>query len=179
MRITPLRKRQEPNPETGMAWPRLRDRMDRLFQNVFAEPWREFVYPESAGGWMPDVDVKETDRGIEVVAELPGMDPAEIQISAQGNTLTISGEKREELREEKEDYYFSEIHYGSFQRVVELPDSADPDQVSADYDKGVLRISVGKKAGAAPRRIAVKGGSTGSQGDGGGEKEKKPEGPQT
>jgi HSP20 family protein len=166
MRITPLRKRAE-SGESGVAWPRLRDRMDRLFQNVFAEPWREFAYPESAGGWMPDVDVKETDGAIEVVAELPGMDPAEIQISAQGNTITISGEKREERREEKEDFYFSEIHYGSFQRVVELPESADPERISADYDKGVLRITCAKKAGAAPKRIAVKGAS---HGDGGGQK---------
>jgi len=162
MRVVPLRKRQE--PETGMAWPRLRDRMDRLFQNVFAEPWREFVYPESTGSWMPDVDVKETEKSIEVVAELPGMDPAEIQISAQDNTLTISGEKREERREEKEDCYCSEIHYGAFQRVLDLPDTADPDQISASYDKGLLRITVGKKPGAAPKRIAVKGGD--------GEKEK-------
>lgn len=158
MKSTQLRKRQESGAEGGMAWPRLRDRMDRLFQNVFADPWREFAYPESAGLWMPDVDVKETDKSIEVLAELPGMDPSDIQISARDNSLTISGEKREERREEKEDYFFSEIHYGAFHRVVELPETADPNQISADYDKGVLRITVVKKAGAAPKRIEVKGG---------------------
>ena len=77
MKITPYTKR----PEPPAAWPRLRDRMDRLFQSVFAEPWREFAYPEAAGGWMPDVDVKETERTIEVRAEIPGMDPAEIPIA--------------------------------------------------------------------------------------------------
>ncbi|HEX7897152.1 MAG TPA: Hsp20/alpha crystallin family protein [Planctomycetota bacterium] len=140
-----------------MAWPRLRDRMDRLFQTVFADPWREFAYPGTEPGWTPDVDVKETDRAIEVRAEIPGMDPAEIQINARGDLLTISGEKREERKEEKEDYYFSEIRYGAFQRAVQLPESADTERISADYDQGVLRITVPKKEGAAPRRIAVKG----------------------
>ena len=152
MKITPYTKR----PDPPAAWPRLRDRMDRLFQSVFAEPWREFAYPESAGGWMPDLDVTETDRTIEVRAEIPGMDPSEIQISARGDTLTISGEKREERREEKENAFVSEIRYGAFQRVVELPESADPDKIVADYDKGVLRITVSKKEGAAPKRISVK-----------------------
>ena len=156
MKLTPIKKRQEPGGPSGMAWPRLRDRMDRLFQSVIADPWREFAYPEGEGGWTPDVDVKETDRSIEVVAEIPGMDASEIQISAQGDLLTIAGEKREERREEKEDHYFSEIRYGAFQRVVQLPESADPEKISADYDKGVLRISVAKKAGAAPKRIEVK-----------------------
>jgi HSP20 family protein len=154
MKITPYTKR----PDPPAAWPRLRDRMDRLFQSVFAEPWREFAYPESAGGWMPEVDVRETDRTIEVRAEIPGMDPSEIQISARGDTLTISGEKREERKEEKENVFVSEIRYGAFQRVVELPESADPDRIVADYDKGVLRITVSKKEGAAAKRIAVKAG---------------------
>jgi HSP20 family protein len=163
MKLTPIRRPPlSQEPASGMAWPRLRDRMDRLFQSVFADPWREFAYPGTEAGWTPDVDVKETDKAIEIVAEIPGMDPAQIQINAQGDLLTISGEKREEVKEEKGDYTFSEIHYGAFQRAIQLPESADADRISADYDKGMLRISIPKKEGAAPRRIEVK-----AAGDGG------------
>lgn len=152
MKVPPIRRRPESGAEGGLGWPRLRDRMDRLFQSVFAEPFglRE-------GAWAPDVDVREGEGDIEVVAELPGMDPGEIQLSAQGRTLTISGEKREEREEERRDYYFREIHRGSFQRVVELPEDADPERIEAEYARGVLRVRIAKKEGAAPKRIAVKG----------------------
>jgi HSP20 family protein len=137
--------------------------MDRLFQNFLAEP---FGFGESATGWGPDVEIRETDREVEVRAEIPGMDPADIQLSVQGTTLTISGEKREEREEEKRDLYVSEIRYGSFQRSVELPEGADPDRVTADYDKGVLRVKIAKNEAAAPKRIAVKGTSRGEKTDG-------------
>lgn len=135
--------------EGGMAWPRLRDRMDRLFQSVF-DPFT------SSAGWAPDVDVRENDREIEVRAEIPGMEPSEFQISVKNDTLTIAGEKREERRDEQGGIAFSEIRYGAFQRDVPLPDGADPDRVDAAYDKGVLKIKIGKKAGVAPRRVPVK-----------------------
>jgi len=149
-------------PGEGMGWPRLRDRVDRLFQNVIADPWREFTGGGMASVWMPDVDVRDGDKEIEVRAELPGMDPAEIRIDVRGTTLTISGEKREERREEQKDLWTSEIFYGSFQRSIELPDTADPEQVDAEYDRGVLRVRVGKKAGATPRRVPVKNVSRGA-----------------
>jgi HSP20 family protein len=144
-------------PNENMGWPRLRERVDRLFQNVIADPWREFT---GTGGmapmWAPDVDVRDSEKQIEVRAELPGMDPADIQITVRETALTIAGEKREERREEKDERWSSEIFYGSFQRVIELPEAADPDQVDAEYDRGVLRVRIGKKAGSTPRRVAVK-----------------------
>lgn len=160
---SPLRRRPDPSESGGLAWPRLRDRMDRLFQNFLAEP---FGFGETAIGWGPDVEIRETDREVEVRAEIPGMDPADIQLSVQGNTLTISGEKREEREEENRDLYVSEIRYGSFQRSVELPEGVDPDRVTADYDKGVLRVKIAKNEAAAPKRIAVKGTSRGEKTDG-------------
>lgn len=157
---SPIRRRPDAAESGGLAWPRLRDRMDRLFQNFLAEP---FGFGESAAGWGPDVEIKETEREIQVRAEIPGMDPADIQLSVQGNMLTISGEKREEREEEKRDFYVSEIRYGAFHRSVELPEGADPERVSAEYDKGVLRVKIAKSESAAPKRIAVKGASGGGK----------------
>jgi len=146
-------------PNEGMGWPRLRDRVDRLFQNVIADPWREFTGSGLGAAWSPDVDVRDGDKEIEVRVELPGMDPADIQITVRENTLTLSGEKREERRDERDERWTSEIFYGSFQRVIGLPDTADPDKVEAEYDRGVLRVRVGKKAGTTPRRVTVKSAS--------------------
>jgi len=155
MRLTPWRKRQELSPEIGVSWPRLRDRMDRLFESVFGEPWRDFG-SETTGGWIPDIDVKEREKSIEVRAEVPGMDPKDIEISVQGDVLTISGEKKVEKEEKQENYYCSECRYGAFHRTVDLPEGADPDKVTAEYDKGVLQIRIAKKEGVVPKRVTVK-----------------------
>jgi HSP20 family protein len=144
-------------PESGMSFPRLRDRWERLFENLLSDPFRDLGFG-NAGLWAPDIDVKDRENEIEVRAELPGMEPNDIQLNVQGNVLSISGEKREERDDKGGDYTFTEISYGSFQRAVALPEGADPDKVDAQYDKGVLRIRIQKKAGSAPKRIAVKPG---------------------
>lgn len=155
MRPPSWKKRQELSPEQAGARPGLKNRMDRFFETFFGEPWKESGLPATAGGWMPDVDVKERGDSIEVRAEIPGMDPKDIEINVRGTALTISGEKKQEREEKKEGLYYSEISYGTFFRAVELPEMADPDRVSARYDQGVLTIIVGKKEGAAPKRVEV------------------------
>jgi len=130
--------------------------MDRFFESFFREPWREVGYPETTGGWLPDIDVKEREKSIEVRAEVPGMDPKDIEINVQGNVLTISGEKKQEKEEQKENYYCSECSYGSFYRTVDLPEGANSDKVTAQYDKGVLMITIEKKEGVVPKKVTVK-----------------------
>lgn len=141
-------------PERSAGLPRLRDRMERLFEHLLSDPFRELG--GGAGLWAPDVEVKNREHEVEVRAELPGLEPGDIQISVQGNLLSLSGEKKEEREEKSGDTAFSEITYGAFQRIVELPEGVDPEQVDAQYDKGVLRIRIPKKAESKPRRIAVK-----------------------
>ncbi len=135
-----------------------RDEMDRLFSRFFNDPW---LLPEMTGGpaaaWSPDIDVLEGYKDITVRAEIPGLDPKDIEVSLAGNLLTITGEKREENEDQGSGFYRSERRYGAFHRSVELPQDADPDQIKASYDKGVLTIHVGRKEGAKPRRIAVSG----------------------
>jgi HSP20 family protein len=136
---------------------RFRNEVDRLFSRFFGDPWSG----ESAatyGGWAPDVDMSERDREISIRAEIPGLDPHDIRISVTGNLLTISGEKKEVKEERKADYQVSEIRYGAFYRTIPLPESANADDVKAEYDQGVLSVRIGKKEGASARRIEVKPG---------------------
>jgi HSP20 family protein len=138
---------------------RFRSEMDRLFEDYFLTPWKGM---EKAWGlkrsWWPSVDVVDGDRDITIRAEIPGMEPEDVDIRISGNVLTLSGEKKEDKEERgKEGYYRSERHYGSFHRTVTLPAGCDPNQVEAEYDKGVLTIRVAKTESAKPKRIPVTG----------------------
>ena len=105
---------------------------------------------------MPPIDLSETADKIIIKAEIPGIDPKEIDISIQGDTLTIKGEKKEEKEEKGKNYYRMERRYGSFSRSVDLPNSVNPNKVSAEYKNGVLEINLQKKEEVKPTQITVK-----------------------
>ena len=88
--------------------------------------------------------------------ETPGIPTRELDITVAGTTLNISGKKEEKEEAEGEDFYRCERRFGSFRRVVELPESIDPDKVSADCDNGVVTIRIAKKPGQRTRRVEVK-----------------------
>lgn len=140
----------------------LRSEMNRLFDTFF-EPLPRGL----SSGWgeagrngqiMPQMDVKETDKAITVEAELPGLDEKDVKVTLANGVLTIKGEKSEGKTEEREDYHLTERRYGSFQRSLRLPDAIDDAQVEAHFDKGVLRVTIPKRADATPkeRRIEIK-----------------------
>jgi len=110
----------------------------------------------AATDWLPAVDIKEEDNRFLVRADLPGVDPKDVEITLQNGTLAIKGKRESEAKREEQDYYRVERVYGEFYRRFVLPDSADPDKVSAKYDKGVLEIDIGKSEARKPKRIAVK-----------------------
>ena len=105
---------------------------------------------------MPALDVSETDTQVIVKAEVPGIKADDIDISLMGDTLTIKGEKREESREEREDYHRVERRYGAFQRTLSLPSQVDPDKVKASYKDGVLKVTMEKREESRARSIKVK-----------------------
>jgi len=105
---------------------------------------------------MPSMDVTETEREIEITAELPGLEEKDVQINVADNVLTIRGEKKTEKEEKDKNYRMIERSYGSFSRSLELPAGADLDGIKADIAKGVLKISVPKKVSAQGRKIQVK-----------------------
>lgn len=153
MNLSVWRKRDPING--GLA--RLRDEMERTFDRFFNEP---FGVGDSGllrtEGWVPPLDMSETDNELLIRAETPGIPAKDIEVSVTGNMLTISGKKEEAREERNANYYHSERRFGSFRRVVELPASADTTKVSAEADNGVVTIHIAKKAGLKPTHIEVK-----------------------
>lgn len=157
MNLTPWKRRE--TMDGGIT--RLRDEIDRMFERFFEEP-----FPTSGAGWprpegwMPAIDVSESDGEIIVRAETPGVAAKDLDIAVTGNVLTLSGHKEEHMEKKDENHYRCERRFGSFKRMIELPAAADPDQISAESENGVVTIRVAKKPGARPRQIAVKTAST-------------------
>ena len=131
----------------------LQDRMNRLL--------RESLNPEgpeealTTTGFAPPVDVYEDEHDFTLKIEVPGVEERDIDVRIENNTLIVHGERKFEKEEKEENYRRVERQYGSFTRSFTLPNSVDPGQVSAHYDKGVLKINLGKKAEAKPKQIKV------------------------
>jgi HSP20 family protein len=130
--------------------------MDRLFEGFFRDPWMAPSEPMAASGiWSPDVDVVDGEREVMIRAEIPGIDPKDLDVSVSGDTLSVSGEKKEEEQERGKAYVRSERRYGAFRRTLPLPAGIDSRQVSAEYDNGVLTIRIPKTQESGARRIGV------------------------
>jgi len=122
---------------------------------AFGEFWRSFGLPMPRG-WGGDadldtflrLDVRETPKEVEVLAELPGMDDKDVDISVAEGTLTISGEKKAERTKEEKDYVLRERSFGHIERVVPLPDGLDIDAANATFKNGVLTVRIPKTAEA-------------------------------
>lgn len=94
---------------------------------------------------LPAVDISEKEKSFEITAELPGMDQKDIEIRLANGNLIIKGEKKETKEEKKKGYHLSERHYGSFERVFNLPEGVDSDKIEAQFSKGVLTLTLPKK----------------------------------
>ena len=131
--------------------------VNRLFDDSFRN-MREDPNSSSAIALSPKVDVCQTEEGWEITAELPGVDQNDIDIRLDGDLLTISGEKRDERKDDQN--RFVERRYGTFTRSFQLPFTPDPDKVTADCDRGVLSIKLPKAAEQdKSKRIAIGSGS--------------------
>jgi HSP20 family protein len=140
----------------------------REFDNVlnrFLGGWPGGSREQSRGNlfpvaFAPPVDAFVDRDGKRFVANiaLPGVDPKDVNISAQGNVLTVSGERKLSQERKEADLVYNETMYGSFERTVSLPEGVDTDRLAADYRDGVLEISAPISAAALPRRIEIKGG---------------------
>jgi HSP20 family protein len=137
----------------------LRREMDRLFDSFFREPFGWFE--RGLARWSeayPPVEVSEEDEHVVVRAEVPGIDPKELDLAVTARTLTISGEKKESQQRKGEGYVLSERHYGVFRREIALPVEVDAEQVTAECTQGVLTVRLKKAPQSVGRRIQVKGG---------------------
>jgi HSP20 family protein len=132
----------------------LREAMDRLFEDSFVGRRPKEWLP--AEGTLA-LDMFQTEEAAVIKSSVPGVKPEEIDITISGNTLTISGETREEEEVKEEDYIRRERRYGSFTRSVVLPEGLEPDKAEASFEDGVLTLSIPKAPEAKPKVIKVKG----------------------
>jgi HSP20 family protein len=95
---------------------------------------------------IPSIDVRESDKGFVVEAELPGMDEKDVSVTLNNGVLTLKGEKKSESEEKGESYHVMERGFGSFQRVFDLGDAVDSDKVDASFEKGILKVTLEKRS---------------------------------
>jgi len=139
--------------------------IDRLFERAFRgfDLWpagftRPLLTRMNDGLIKPTLDLGATDNDYTITVEVPGVDEKDVKVEIANDTLTIRGEKKQEREEKEKNYYRMERSYGSFQRVLTLPEDADQDRVAATFKNGVLTITMPRLAApqANVRRIEVK-----------------------
>src|SRR5437660_1606904 len=147
-----LLTRREPFREFSTMQDRM-NRMNRLFRESYSPEGPEEALTTT--NFAPPVDIYEDEHNIALKLEVPGIDEKDIDVRIEGNTLTVHGERKIEKEEKEENFRRIERQYGAFTRSFTLPSSVDTGQVSAHYDKGILKISLAKKAEAKPKQIKV------------------------
>ena len=131
----------------------VQDEINRLFGRTYGARGNGADF---ASGWAPAIDIHETGESFVIDLELPGIEPDKVDISFEGDTLTVRGERASADETEGETYHRVERRFGAFSRSVVLPPTADSERIEAAFDKGVLTITVPKAERAKPRRIEVK-----------------------
>jgi HSP20 family protein len=135
----------------------IQDRMNRIFDEAFRGTNRpssedDWVF---GGNWAPAVDIYEHDGNIVLKAELPGVDPKDVDVRVENNVLTLRGERKLESEVKREDYHRVERAYGKFTRSFTLPSVVDTEKIKADYKDGVLQVSLPQRDEAKPKQISI------------------------
>ena len=128
-----------------------RHEMEDLFDRFFSDDGSN---GQAQIAWAPHVDVEETDKEFLIKADLPGVDPKDVDIQVVDNVLTVRGEKKEQ-KEEKKNFHRVERFAGSFYRAISLPTGADAEKVAATSTNGVVTISIPKRPESQPKKIAI------------------------
>lgn len=133
----------------------LQDRMNRIFDDAFRgnrgtqDDWA------LGGSWAPTVDIYEHNGNLVLKAELPGIDPQDVDIRVENNVLTLRGERKLDNEVKQENYHRVERSYGSFSRSFTLPNVVDTDKIKAEFKDGVLQLVLPKKEEAKPKQISI------------------------
>jgi len=129
----------------------LQEQINRLFGDVFERSNEQ----SSITAWAPAVDIYETEHELVVKADLPEVDPKDLDIRVENNVLTIRGERKFEKKVDEDNYLRVERAYGSFSRSFSLANTVNADAIKADYQNGVLTLSIPKREEAKPKQIKV------------------------
>lgn len=153
--LTPFSWNRISSSERSDPFVALQHEMNRLFDNFTNTP-SVFGNFSAFGGdgrasISPRVDVAETDKQVEIEAELPGLSEKDIDVTVSGDMLTIRGERQSQSEDKRKNYFISERSYGSFFRSIALPFDAEPGDIVAHFDKGVLKVIVKK-----PERLSAR-----------------------
>ena len=142
-------------PGQGLSQDPIKQVFDRLFESSLFPNGSTDESSVVTSQWVPRVDIKEEPNRFVLYADIPGVNPEDIEVQMDKGMLTIKGERREEAVMDTENFSRIERRHGSFHRRFALPDSADPEGISASGSHGVLRIVIPKKPESTPRRIQV------------------------
>ena len=136
----------------------VQDRMNRIFEEAAfrgaARPGTEEDWA-LGGAWAPAVDIYEHEGNIVLKAELPGIDPKEVQVGVENNVLSLRGERQFESEVKREEYHRVERAYGTFNRSFTLPNVVDTEKIKAEFKDGVLRVVLPKREEAKPKQISI------------------------
>ncbi len=132
----------------------LRERMNRLFEDAVSTA-RSEEKDMISSTWAPAVDIYEDEKQLVLTAEIPGIEEKDVEIKIEDNTLSIHGERKLEKETREENYHRIERAYGSFYRSFTLPNHIDQDNIQAEHENGVLKISMPKKPELQPRKVKI------------------------
>jgi HSP20 family protein len=159
MSLIPFRTKRASGMEPGnlATLADFRNEMNRVFEGFFSRPFQVPGWFDAGepGQWLPTVDLSENDTQIHVRAELPGIDPEDVDVSVSEDRLVISGEKKSSAESAGSGWVHQESRFGSFSRAIPLPETVDPAKVSARYDQGVLTVELSKSPTSTSRKVPV------------------------
>jgi HSP20 family protein len=133
----------------------LQDRMNRMFDESYRGRGPSEDDWSLGGSWAPAVDIYEHEGNIVLTAELPGLDPKDVDIRVENNVLTLRGERKWTDEVKRENYHRVERAYGGFTRSFTLPNVVDTEKIKADYRDGMLKLVLPKKEEAKPKQISI------------------------
>jgi HSP20 family protein len=136
----------------------VQDRMNRIFDEAFRGAGRTAGEEDWAlgGAWAPAVDIYEHEGNLVLKAELPGIDPKDVDVKVENNVLTLQGERKFESEVKREQYHRVERAYGTFSRAFTLPSVVDTEKIKAEFTKdGLLRVTLPKRDEAKPKQISI------------------------
>ena len=132
--------------------------IDDLFRRFFPGD-NEETHQSSMTSWLPTMEAFERDGQYVIRADVPGVDPNEVEVTVLNDALTLKGERKRSNEVKERDYHYSETAYGRFERRLPLPKGVDADKIAAKFENGVLEISVPLPQSAAGRRIPIETGA--------------------
>ncbi len=133
----------------------VQERMNRLFDEAFRGVQRPGEEDSLGGSWAPLVDVYEHEGSLVLKAELPGIEPKDVDIRVENNVLTLRGERRLDTEIKRENCHRIERAYGAFSRSFTLPNLVDTEKIQAEYKDGVLRVTLPTREEAKPKQITI------------------------